>query len=308
MRRERGMALASALLVLALAALLAYSLIGQGQISLERSANLQRANQAAELAHGLQDYALVLLAREELEGPGVDSADDAWAAPLPPLPVPQGQVRGSLAELNGRFNLNSLVTKQGGKDPVALRRLQRLLQALELDPRLAAVVVDAVDADQQNDGGAEDLDYLRADPPRRAANRAFAHVSELRSCLGFNDEVLEKLLPHVAALPTGTQLNVNTASVPVLMSLNDDLGSELARRIWNDGRARYTAIGDFVTQLAQAGALLTPEQQADLGVQSNYFLAKAAVSLDGSEYRFQALLERGAGGGRVHWRLRGDFR
>jgi hypothetical protein len=46
----------------------------------------------------------------------------------------------------------------------------------------------------------------------------------------------------------------------------------------------------------------------EIGVGSSFFLAEARVQLDGVEYRYLGLLERGGlEPGRVHWRTRGWF-
>ena len=299
MKRQRGLALVLALLVVALATLVAVELFTSSGAAVARQEGLARAEDAALLAQGMEDFALVALARDEASGDGIDTRLDAWARPLPPLPVPGGMIRGALVDLDGRFNLNSLV-RNGARDPVAMARLRRLLAALELEPALADRIADWIDADTEVAGeGAEDLQYLRADPPYRAANRPFGHVSELRRVLGVDAEVYARLVGEVAALPAESGVNINTMSVAGLMSLSDGISIELARQLWDGGNASYRSMTELVDRLTEAGVVMEPQAMQDLKVSSRYFLARADVELGVRRFRFFSLLQRQAGGGRV---------
>lgn len=301
--RQRGVALILALLIVALAALIAthlFSLTGTGIARHEAQA---RGLDASLLSQGLEDYALVMLNRDAENGDGIDTRNDVWASPLPPLPVPGGRVAGLLVDLDGRFNLNTLV-RNGARDPVAQARFSRLLAALELKPELVDAVSDWIDADTQTQGqGAEDLEYLRADPPYRAANRPIIHVSELRWIRGVDGKVYARLAPEVTALPADSGFNINTASVAGLRSLADGISADLAKRLWQDGRAQYRSMTDLVDLLTQAGVFLDPAAIQDLKVSSRYFLARADVELGDHVFRYFSLMQRTPAGGRVLQRM-----
>ena len=80
----------------------------------------------------------------------------------------------------------------GERDGLNYQRLQRLLGVLELSPAIADAVADWIDGDSTVSGaGAEDLDYLRADPPYRAANRAMVHPGELRWIQGVDEDATQ---------------------------------------------------------------------------------------------------------------------
>ena len=297
--RQRGVALLLALLIVALAALIATRLFELTGTGLSRSESQARLQDAYLLSQGMEDFALVLLKRDLDLGDGIDTRNDSWARTLPPLPVPGGRVGGALVDLDGRFNLNTLV-RNGVPDPVAQARFGRLLAALELEPALRDAVTDWIDADSEvSPQGAEDLDYLRADPAYRAANRPFVHVSELRRVKGVDHKVYQLLAPEVCALPTDIGLNINTLSVAGMMSLADGISAELGKRLWHGGMAQYRSMTDLVDQLNQAGIVLDPAALQDLKVSSRYFVARADVELAGRGYRFYSLLQRTGGGGRV---------
>lgn len=307
MRRQRGVALLVALLIVALAALIATHLFTLTGTSIARQEAQARSLDAVLLAQGLEDYALVILDRDQDLGDGIDTRNDVWARPLPPLPVPGGRVAGALSDLDGRFNVNTLI-RNGARDPVAMARLYRLLAALSLKSEIADAIADWIDADSQVQGqGAEDLDYLRADPPYRAANRPMAHISELRLIKGVNAKIYARLAPELSALPIDTGFNINTASVAGLMSLADGVSEDLAKRLWEGGRAQYRSMTELVDRLTQAGVALDPASIQDLKVSSRYFLARADVQLGEHVYRYYSLLQRTPAGGRVLQRAQSAY-
>jgi general secretion pathway protein K len=182
---------------------------------------------------------------------------------------------------------------------------------LELDPGLVDAIIDWIDPDGvAGSTGAEDAVYATLDPPRRAANAPFAHVSELRAVSGVTADGYEKLAPHVCARPRDagdTPLNVNTASPAVLMSLHDGIGSAVARRLYNDGRARYASTNDFRAAL-DGENLIPPLGDHEIGVSSRYFVAEAEMILGEVPIRLYSLLERDEGQRiRVIARSQGQF-
>lgn len=300
---QRGVALLTALMILALAAILAYALMQQGTMTLDRAEGAQRAAQARALADGLFDYALIALARDA-ELAHVDSRAEEWAKPLPPLPVPQGVVTGRLEDLNGRINLNGFT---GDQTQVAatLKMLTRLLEVLKLNPQIAGRIQDAIDADDSNIAGGEDVDFMSQRPASRAPNRALQHFSELRHLPGLRPEDYALISRYVSTLDNTVKLNVNTAEIPVLMSLDQGISEELATKLWRDGQANFVSIGDFVVEVSRSGG---PQNLAQiepyLGVSSTDFVAYARIKLQGIEYRYTAQLDRARN--EVRWRMQGE--
>jgi len=291
-RRQRGVALLIALLAVALAAVLIAGLLDRGELTLARTRNALRGEQAEAYAQALESYAVEVLSKD---APEEDSHADAWANPLPPQPVPGGILIGSLSDLNGCFNLNNLAGPDSGAwVPV----FQRLLTNLGADPAIANEAKNWI-------GTAENVDgfYLAQPVPYRSAQRAFAHVSELRLVKGVTSDVYARVAPYVCALPAGTMLNVNTASVPVLMALGPNITKAQAERVWQDGQAQLG--NQFMDNwgLVVDDALKTT--RCCLGVTSSYFLARGDVRLDDVPFTFFSVIDR-AGGYRVIARSRGS--
>lgn len=304
-RRQTGVALLAAVLVVALAAVLVAGLLDRGEAARARSRNSLRAEQTWQLQLGVELWAQRVL-REDFAASGeFDAGTEGWAMPLPPLEVPGGRLSGRLLDGSGCFNVNNLALDDS-EQARELARFQRLLRALKLDPRLAMAVLDFVDRDQTpSPNGAEDGVYLAADPPRRAANRPLLHPSELRLVVGLDDEVYRRLRPHVCTWPAPTAINLNFASVPLWMSLDDDITESIARGMWRDGRAEFRSADEAADEL---GRLLgRPLPLFRVGVESRWFVLQSELLVDGLPFVYAGVIERDRHQTRTVARLRGRW-
>ncbi|MBL8299168.1 MAG: type II secretion system minor pseudopilin GspK [Rhodanobacteraceae bacterium] len=308
MHGQRGVALVIALLVVALATILIAGLLDRGELAAARTRNLLRNEQADAYARGLELYAARVLEKDQEQNRN-DSRRDIWAIPLPPTDVPGGRISAQLGDQNGCFNLNNLLSADGNESEWR-ERFRRLLTALRLDPTLAEIVIDWIDTDGEPGGGghgsgAEDSVYGAGVPAYRAANRYFTHASELRLLQGFGGSVYATLAPHVCALPRGSLLNLNTATIPLLQSLNPRITEEVARRLWQDGRANWEAVSEFRQELLNLAIPFEATQERGLSTTSRYFLARGDIELDGLVFHPTSLVDRERGV-RVLQRSRGD--
>lgn len=297
-RRPAGVALVVALLVVALATILVAALLDRGELALARTRNALRAEQADAYAQGLDDYATqVLMLRN-----GADAATSPWAQPMPPQIVPGGVVTASMRDLDGCFNLNNLSPDaKSRKDwqPV----FARLLAALGIDVRVQANIEHWLDPAQADTADANA--YLAQAVPYRPRGAQFAHVSELRLVRGIDGATYERLAPHVCALPAGSKINVNTATVPVLQAL---VGSgttlAVAQALWQNGQAHWSDVSAFW----QATPLGKEPQGFDnlVDTRSDAFLARGDIVLDGVPFTvFRLLLAPPNGRVQVVQRSRG---
>jgi general secretion pathway protein K len=293
-RRQRGVALLVALLVVALATILIAALLDRGELAYARTRNALRVGQAEAYAQGLEAYAVAVLLSAQRQGP--DSNASPWAMPMPPQPVPGGLIGATMRDLNGCFNLNNLSqrAKQSGDWKTVFANL---LTQLGLDTDIAK----AVEA-WLGDGTDDANRYLAQPVPYRPRHDVFAHVSELRLVQGVSAEAYARLAPHVCALPPGTKINVNTATPQVLASIDSRITPAIAQSLWNGGQANFQGLDAFATQ-ARISIAKVPYTMYD--VRSTYFLARGEVSLDGVPLTFFSLIGRDQGGYRVFERSRG---
>ncbi|WP_417776668.1 type II secretion system minor pseudopilin GspK [Stutzerimonas xanthomarina] len=286
MKAQRGVALITVLLVVAIVTVICAGMIARQQLSIRGTGNQLQARQAWHFALGGEALAQTLLRRDlQLSGqgtgrPAVDHLLEAWALPQPAydLDEGQGQVQVRIEDLAGRFNLNSLVQEQQ-PNAAALAQFRRLLLRLQITEPYAERLVDWIDSDQQPSGefGAEDNAYLLLDPPYRTAGRRLEDLSELRLLLGMRDEDFQRLAPYVSVLPADTPLNINTASAVVLSSLADSLSPSAAESLVKARQA--TPFRDTATFMAQPALSGVQLQGTNIAVTSQFFQAISEVRL-----------------------------
>jgi general secretion pathway protein K len=253
--------------------------------------------QARQVARAAEQWVGLLLLKDDNE---YDSHQDLWAQPLPPLPVGWGEIGGTVEDMQGRFNLNNLVTAKGEIDPVSLTVFQRLLRVLQLNPGIAEAAVDWIDPDSlpTGGGGAEDSYYRTRKPPYLAANQAFGVAEELRLVRGVDQEAWQALEPHVAALPEATGINVNTASAEVLAAAITQWGPPFQAmgraREWSK-RTDRDPFADVNAFVAEAFYQEPEEGVAGITVQSDFFEAHLRATFGRVEHRLATLYRRGQG-------------
>ncbi|MEK7759113.1 MAG: type II secretion system minor pseudopilin GspK [Pseudomonadota bacterium] len=294
-RHQRGLALITAVLVVAIVATVATTLALGEQVWFRQAQNMSNRAQAESLRQGALNYAAILLTRDGKDNK-TDHLGELWAKPLPPLPVEDGMIAFTVSDAQGRFNLNNLVQPNGAPSSDHIVMFQRLLIALSLDPGLSGALRDWLDTNTTVDGpgGAEDIEYLSLPQPYRSANQPLQSVDELRLVKGFSAKIVEKLLPYVTALPVPTTINVNTAPDQVLAALFTNLPASALQPVL-DSRVNQPFAGpeQFIARMP-AG---TPAPPPSLyGINTGYFLVTIDIRYGRLQRRTEALIERISGG------------
>lgn len=293
---QRGVALITAVLMVALATILAVEVGFRGFLDQRRSGTLFALDQAYEVALGAEAWAADFL-KKDLQDSQTDHLGESWARPLPPLPIDGGGiVEGRLEDMQGRFNINNLVTPEGTTNETAVKQLERIFATLDIEPTWATAIADWVDADTQPGfpDGAEDSVYTGQDPPHLTANMPVTRVSELMVLPGFGAERFARVRPFLSALPVGTKLNVCTAPGVVLDSLSEGT-SEFGLDPKNLEARRRDACFPTLEDLRGAlGDAAFNELQNSLTESSSYFRATAWVTIGTTEFTLYSLLARSA--------------
>jgi general secretion pathway protein K len=312
-RHQRGVALITAVLIVALATILAVDVGFKGYLDQRRTANAFALDQSFEIALGGEAWASDALRRDKLQSPKQDDFTEEWATPIPPIPLDDiGEFEGQLEDLQGRFNLNNLVAFDNSGvskvDPAAVKRLERLLEILELEPKWANIIADWIDSDGDPGfpDGAEDTIYTGLTPPYRTANMPITRTTELLALPEFGLERYRKLAPFVTALPAGTTINVCTASPELLDALVEGRRQfTLARESTKESRQQrcFPNKQEFEQPLSQEEKQELIEGKV-IDQTSDYFLATIWVTLGTHRYTLYSLLYRTDGSNQVRPILR----
>ncbi|WAJ69847.1 type II secretion system minor pseudopilin GspK [Catenovulum adriaticum] len=250
MRKQKGIALITVLLIVALVTIIAAEMSVRMQMQIKRLDNLNSNQQAYWYAVSAEELAKLTLKESGQENDGVFNLAQPWAVEDMVFPVEGGQISGNINDLQACFNINSVV-KQGNKntndemkvipqnteqdeqntnspddknalDPTSEQQFKRLLELAGIDDYNAEQIRDALadwlDVDSVTRSyGAEDYIYEAKQMPYLAANGYFVDKSELKLVQGLDDpatgqQALNKILPFVCIVPNTDKmvLNVNT--------------------------------------------------------------------------------------------------
>ena len=127
-----GVALITALLVVALATITAVAMLNQQQLEIRRTINVLNYDQATLYALGGETWAKRILLRD-LQYSKIDSLQELWAIPLPATVVVGGSIQGQIQDLQRYFNLNNVI-KEGRVSSEDVAFFERLLITLDLSP------------------------------------------------------------------------------------------------------------------------------------------------------------------------------
>jgi|GEM_PF-1566501 len=185
------------------------------------------------IARSAYQSALRVLKLDAMRGEGSDSLKSLWAQDLPELDLDEGTIKVRIEDENRHFNINSIL-----KDEKHLEQCKRLFRNQEINENFINAVKDWVDEDKEATvpGGIETM----KDSKLPVKNAPFDSIEELFYIDTFNDEwynasvKMGEARPGLRDLLTvygDEKINVNTASVEVLQSLDDSISRETAAEI-----------------------------------------------------------------------------
>ena len=298
LRREQGAALLTAMIIVALVATLASSMLWQQWRAIQVEAAERARTQSAWVLSGALDWARLIL-REDAKTGGTDHLGEPWAVPLAEARLstflaadkentedaPDAFLSGSITDANARYNLFS-VASSGTIDPIELAALQSLCGTIGISAdvanRVAAGLRDAAPPAQGASGAAS------APPP--PANPPLMPRSAVQlTWFGIDAETARLLEPYVVLLPERTLVNVNTASREVLVAALPGLDLATAERIVQSRqRAPIKSKGDL---LAIAPSL-PPASYDHVATRSDYFEVRGRLRLGDVVLEQRSLVHR----------------
>jgi general secretion pathway protein K len=307
---QHGVAIITALLIMAIVAVISVTLARHMMMNVRRTGNIIANEQALMYITGAEevaDYALKL----DRQDNATDDNGEKWAQPRS-LPFEGGTLTGIIKDQQGCFNINNLYSGNKVND-IAKQRFQQLLSSQKLDPGLADAVIDWIDPDLRTTlpDGAEDGYYTNLPKPYRAANQPMQSLSELRMVKGFNvapanntgattaaatATVYDTIAPYLCAFGQPASINVNTAPVEVLISLAPNMTQDQAQAIVDNrtdpatGKIKgYNSVADMIS-INKLSKVITSTSQ--LSVTTDYFLLVSNVITNQSRVQMFSLLYR----------------
>lgn len=296
---QRGIALLTILVMVALATILAATIAKRQTNTSENTGYLMRQDQSLLYAKSAEAFFSELLIQDSDNGSSIDHLQENWAKPMPAFPVEDGFISGRLLDESGKFNLNNLLKADGSVDDSAKRWFEKLLQRVGLPAELSQAVIDWQDADDETTGamGAESNYYQGLDPSYLASNTRFHQVEELKLVRGFEGKNYDLIAPYVTALPEATKINMNTAAPLLLASIDPKLDVKTLEQELKAKQAElayFNSVEDLWKLNAFSG--IEPQNKTDaaawLDSKSNYFTAQIEVVLSERKRQFSSAMMR----------------
>lgn len=317
-RRERGVAIISVMLIVALTTIVVSALFWREHVTVRSVENRLALAQLRWIEAAVLDWAGVVLQVDRNTTGGVDHPGEVWATPVAETMLDETvtggarldehgnepRLAGRISDAQARLNLNDLVIDGL---PSEERRLafERLLALLGRPQSLA---------------GTLQARLLQAYPPtiegRRAAATALplVRLADLGGVAGFDPVTIDALEPFVVFLPktipigTGevrvenTRVNLNTAPAEVLAACIPGIDLQAARRFVEGVRQRTYFASLEVARSRFDGSPVLPASLLSVG--SSFFLVKGMVRFGRIESNSEALLYRGGRHVELVWQHR----
>lgn len=300
-QKQRGIALLTVLLILAVMVIIAGNMSSRLQLDLRRTSNILTFQQARWYAVGAEALVEDVL-KQSLEDDDTINLSQNWATEGMVFPVDGGEITGQVYDQQGCFNVNALVGKndEKGLAPLPVRQFRQLLEELGIESYDAEQMSDAVrdwidaDTDVVTSYGAEDATYESLTPPYQPANQPMKDVSELRAIQGFTRANYLKVEPYVCALPISTlKINANTIPVkqPALLAavFTGKLSLDVADTILSQrDDSGWESTSDLFQLSGFSGIDMTSEERDTLDITSKYFKAELSTSYGDAKIKLSA--------------------
>lgn len=310
MNRERGVAIISVLLTVALATIIVSGLFLREHITVRSVENRVDLTQARWIERAAIDWSKVILAADG-KGKKLDHLGEPWAIPVLDTRLDEtvtagakiddearaATLSGQMIDAQSMLNLNNLIIKSQetgiSVSQASLESFQKLLSILDLPEAVASAVASRL--------------LAAAEPPANSDETAgvlpMLRVNDLLSVRGVTPEMVQALEQFVIFIPSTqpTKLNVNTASAEVLAAVIEDLDLSAAQQLVTQ-RERQT----FFLDMADFNKRVGKNVQAGLvDLQTSYFLVRGLIRFGRVESFTETLLHRQSQSNvRVIWQRR----
>ena len=234
---QKGVALVLTLLILTLLVVMGLEVNRAMRVEASLAGNFRDLTQASYIARSGVEIARALIQDDELS---YDALDERWAqfealSSFSHQLFPEGHFIGRITDENSKFNINSLIDSYGNVDPKKKSQMERLVTLLKHDPEIMDAILDWIDTDEQKRPlGAEREYYMALKRPYAPKNGPLDSLGELLLIKGmdastfYGTDEREGLRNYLTVHSDG-RININTASLPVLMSLSPKVDQVMAQ-------------------------------------------------------------------------------
>ena len=295
-KQQKGVALMIVIFVFALVSILSVGMYNRQSIFVQQAGNLLAQSQAYQYAIASEIFAKTWLYDDWENDKNVEKEffdDLTFLNNSLTRPYEGAIVSSQWNDVQGKLNVNDLVSVTGEVNELIKERFVRLFNRLAIETVKVDQLIDWIDENQETSGfdGAEDGDYLSLEPPYRNAGQPLLDISELRLLPNISNEDYLKIIEHVCVLPQGwAPVNVNTATAAVLQSLAAEMTDAQADSLVEGRESEaWKKLEDFKAEQVVNDAKTDFRY---VGVRSDFYELATEVTLAERTVRLRVLLYR----------------
>jgi len=322
--QQRGAALLTAMMIVALVATLAGSMVWQQWRAIQVETAERARAQSAWILSGALDWARLILREDARSGGqnGIDHLGEPWAVPLAEARLstflaadkdntedaPDAFLSGAISDVQARYNLRNLINPNRAIDPDELIILSRLCETVGVSVDVATRIADGLQSATPASAAASAASDVAAStgaaaptgmptpaviPAPPADPPLYPSTTRQLTWLGIDPEAVRLLEPYVAILPQGAiatkpLVNANTASREVLGAATG-LDLATAERIV---QSRQRVPLKSTPDLQALAPSLQASGAAHVGFKSDYFEVRGRLRLGDVVLEQRSLVQR----------------
>ena len=282
---QKGSATVMALIVVSLISICIASLVWQQDFEIRKTRIYKENTQVYWLQRSLIDVVRLVLRIDLQNSQGVDHLGEIWAMPIEkssiedflknqdlPEELTSVKFSGSIQDAQGLFNISNLWDENlSTVNLVAIQTYANLLDQLGLNKTLAN----------------QTAQYILLN------NRRLQYLDELINVPGYTSDLIKRLSQFAIVLPEPTAINLNTASVEILLALWPSLSPADALKF---SQLRLSMPLKNQSDIGQLFSKIQPnktlEESSAVGVKSDYWLANTNMLIDRRNINTQTLIKR----------------
>ncbi|MFH1756970.1 MAG: type II secretion system minor pseudopilin GspK [Pseudomonadota bacterium] len=275
---QRGVAMVLTLLILTLLVVTGLELNRAMRVEANLAGNFRDLTQASYIAQSGVEIARALIQEDE---PSYDALDERWAqfailAVFSSQLFNEGHFAGQITDEGAKFNPNGLIDSYGIENLKKKNQMERLLAILGHDPQKIDAVLDWLDPDDHKRPlGAEREYYMNLKRPYAPKNGPldswgeFLLIKEADIATFFGTDEREGLGKYLTIYSDG-KININTASIPVLMSLSPRVDQSMAQAVLDYRTEKPFRQNEDLRSVPGWGQIYA-EISSEITVRSNFF-------------------------------------
>jgi general secretion pathway protein K len=286
--QQQGAVIVVALFIMALAAAMAYAMVSRLSRDIERTHLIIRNVQAELYAQGAVTWAKDILIENWKKQKNPNQATDKMPIHSPKDKVNGYEITSTLTDMQSKFNINNLSLPEMQPD------FKRLFTAIVPDlpnDQVSNIIIAIIDwINPQIQDNEFNKYYLSLPLPYQTAHRPMLSISELQSVKGMTPALFAKIEPYLTALPSSVQINIQSASVPVLLTLSPSMTLTTAQALheWLSNNKEISKDNLMNLEIARNNNINSER----FVITSQFFLLETKVMIEDQVLVLYTLLQR----------------